>query len=202
MFGRIQVSTLKMNNDSLHSPSYLRKDVKSAEELVNDFKIIDEEVLIKKTFDNDPQAGCEILFQKYYAILCSHAVRFVYSREVAEDIVSDIFCKFWSDQIYLSINTSYRAYLFKAVRFNSYNYIRWELSKRKNEVDLENFTDQMNSIRLEETMLFDELAEEIDRLIENLPNQCKKVFVLSRFENKKYQEIANELGISVKAVEA
>jgi RNA polymerase sigma-70 factor (family 1) len=165
-------------------------------------KIIDEEILIKRIFDENPRQGCEILFQKYYQILCSHAIRFVYSKEIAEDIVAEIFCKFWSDQIYLSINTSYRAYLFKAVRFSSYNYIKWELSKRKNEVDFSDFIDQFNSIKPEETMLFDELAEEIDRLIENLPNQCKKVFVLSRFENKKYKEIADDLGISVKAVEA
>ena len=51
-------------------------------------------------------------------------------------------------------------------------------------------------------MLFDELSEEIGKVIENLPSQCKKVFILSRFENKKYREIAVELGISVKAVEA
>jgi RNA polymerase sigma-70 factor (family 1) len=165
-------------------------------------RIIDEEILIKKLFDNDPKQGCEILFQKYYRILCSHAVRFVYSKEIAEDIVSEIFCRFWSDQIYLSINISYRAYLFKAVRFSAYNYIRWELSKKNKEVDYENVGDQFNSLKPEETMMFDELADEIDKVIENLPSQCKKVFVLSRFENKKYREIALELGISTKAVEA
>ena len=97
-------------------------------------KIIDEEAMIKLVFDQDPKQGCEILFQKYYRVLCSHAIRFVHSKEVAEDIVSELFCRFWTDQIYLSINTSYRAYLFKAVRFSSYNYVRWELNKRKNEL--------------------------------------------------------------------
>ena len=51
-------------------------------------------------------------------------------------------------------------------------------------------------------MLIDELSEEINRTIDNLPAQCKKVFMLSRFENRKYSEIATELGISIKAVEA
>ncbi|MEJ7645550.1 MAG: RNA polymerase sigma-70 factor [Chryseolinea sp.] len=166
-----------------------------------DAKMIDEEALVKLVFDKDPKQGCEILFQKYYRVLCSHAVRFVHSKEVAEDIVSELFCKFWTDQVYLSINTSYRAYLFKAVRFSAYNYIRWELSKRKKEFDFHGLIDEINSLKPEESMLVDELAEEIDRVIENLPNQCKRVFMLSRYENKKYREIAEELNISQKAVE-
>ena len=164
-------------------------------------KIIDEEALIKSVFDKDPKQGCEILFQKYYRVLCSHAIRFVHSKEVAEDIVSELFCRFWTDQIYFSINTSYRAYLFKAVRFSSYNYIRWELSKRKNEFDFNSVVDELNSLKPEESMLVDELAEEIEKVIENLPSQCKRVFMLSRFQNKKYREIADELNISQKAVE-
>jgi RNA polymerase sigma-70 factor (ECF subfamily) len=181
------------------SESFDRENNSGAEK---EFRIIDEEILIKRVFDKDPKQGCEILFQKYYGILCSHAVRFVYSKEIAEDIVSEIFCRFWADQIYLDINTSYRAYLFKAVRFSAYNYIRWELSKKNREVNLENIKDQLNSMRPEETMMFDELTGEIDKVIANLPSQCKRVFILSRFENKKYKDIAFELSISVKAVEA
>ena len=165
------------------------------------FRIIDEEILIKRVFDTDPRQGCEILFKKYYKILCSHAIRFVCSKEAAEDLVGELFCRFWSDRIYLSINTSYRAYLFKAVRFSAYNYIRWELSKRRKEVDLDNLLDHINSFKPEETMLFDELAAEINHSIGNLPPQCRRIFMLSRFENMKYQEIASTLGISVKAVE-
>ena len=144
-----------------------------------DFKSIDEEILIKRVFDSDPKQGCEILFRKYYRLLCSHAIRFVYSKEIAEDLVTEIFCRFWSDRVYLNINTSYRAYLFKAVRFSSYNYIRWELSKRNNRVDAENLTDHVNSLRPEEAMLFDELSQEIGKVIEDLPSQCRKVFILA-----------------------
>jgi len=165
-------------------------------------RFLDEELLIKKTFENDPRAGCEILFQKYYGILCSHAIRFVYSKAVAEDIVSEIFCRFWSERTYLSVTTSYRAYLFKAVRYRSYNYLRWELSKKDDTIELEDFNHCISSLKPEETMLYDELASEISQIIDNLPTQCKRVFSLSRYENKKYIEIAHDLGISVKMVEA
>jgi len=167
-----------------------------------DVKLLDEELLIKKTFETDPKQGCEILFRKYYQLLCSHAVRLVYSKEVAEDLVAELFCKLWTDKIYLNINTSYRAYLFKAVRFSAYNYIRWELGKTAKVDDLDSFRDLSNSFKPEETLLFEELANEIELVVKNLPPQCQRVFVLSRFENKKYKEIADELGISVKSVEA
>jgi RNA polymerase sigma-70 factor (family 1) len=165
-------------------------------------RLLDEEMLIKKTFETDPQAGCEILFQKYYSILCSHAIRFVYSKAVAEDIVSEIFCRFWSDQTYNSINISYRAYLFKAVRYRAYNYLRWELSKKDLNINVEDLNQGISSLKPEETMLYDELSGEISIIIDSLPAQCKRVFLLSRFEYKKYSEIAAELGISIKAVEA
>jgi len=164
--------------------------------------LLDEELLIRKTFETDPRQGCEVLFRKYYHLLCSHAVRLVYSPAIAEDLVAELFCKLWTDKIYLNINTSYRAYLFKAVRFSAYNYIRWELKKTAKTDDLDSFRDLSSSFKPEETLLFEELAGEIGQIVDHLPAQCRKVFVLSRFENKKYKEIADELGISVKSVEA
>lgn len=165
-------------------------------------RFLDEEVLIRKTFETDPQAGCEILFQKYYTILCSHAIRFVYSKAVAEDIVSEIFCRFWSDRTYNTINVSFRAYLFKSVRHRAYNYLRWELSKKDSNLNVDDLQFGISSLKPEEAMLYDELSSEISIIIDSLPAQCKRVFLLSRFENKKHSEIAADLGISVKAVEA
>ena len=185
-----------------HSDFQKFSNTNTPSERSNVAKTIDEEALIKKFFESDPKQGCQVLFQKYYKILCSHAVRFVYSKEIAEDLVSEIFCKFWSDQHYLNVSSSYRAYLFKAVRYSAYNYIKWELSKRKNDIDFSDLEEQFKSFRPEDTLQIDELSEEINRTIDNLPAQCKKVFMLSRFENRKYAEIAAELGISVKSVEA
>jgi RNA polymerase sigma-70 factor (family 1) len=165
-------------------------------------KLLDEELLIRKTFETDPKQGCEILFRKYYPLLCSHAVRLVYSSEIAEDLVAELFAKLWTNQVYLNINTSYRAYLFKAIRFSAYNYIRWELGKTMKMDDPDSLRDLSTSFKPEETLLFEELAREIEQIVDHLPTQCRRVFVLSRFENKKYKEIADELGISVKSVEA
>ena len=73
----------------------------------------DAELLIRKAFEQNPQRGCELLFRRYHKVLCSHAVRFVYSKELAEDLVSEVFCRFWKTKAYLSVTTSYRMYLFR-----------------------------------------------------------------------------------------
>ncbi len=160
----------------------------------------DDEHLIRLAFARDPVAGCELLFRRYYAPLRNHAVRFVYSREIAEDLVSDVFCTFWDNRLHEQITTSYRAYLFKAVRNRAQNYVLWELKKESHAPD-EGFTLPDSSPGPEATLLFDELRIRLDQRIQDLPSQCRKVFLLSRLEGKSYQEIADELGLSVRTVE-
>src|SRR5882672_5466258 len=97
-------------------PGYLpavRKDISG-----NASPVLHEnrEIFIRKVFEEDPQKGCELLFRWYYQPLCSHAVRFVYSKQIAEDIISDIFYTLLEKQVYRHITTSYRAYLFAAAR--------------------------------------------------------------------------------------
>ena len=163
--------------------------------------LLDEDRYIKKVFEQNPRLGCEILFSRYFSLLCSHATRFVYSREVAEDIVSEIFCHLWKEQIFNQIVGSYRGYLFKAVRYRAYNYVRWEMS-RKSDKDVFDLDIELLEMNPDEVLQFDELTQKIENTINEMPPQCRNVFLLSRFENKKYKEIASELNISVKAVEA
>ena len=162
-------------------------------------RVIDAEVLLRKTFDTDPRQGCSLLFRLYYAPLCSHVIRFVYSKQVAEDIVADVFCRFWDGRIFQKITISYRAYLFKSVRHSAYNYIKFQLSKN---APGEKFVAGQHCYDPCEILQYDELYQLLDETINALPQQCKRVFVLSRMENKRYQEIADELDISVKAIEA
>lgn len=162
-------------------------------------RIIDAEVLLKETFDTDPRKGCSLLYRLYFSPLCSHAIRFVYSKEIAEDIVAEVFCKFWDGRIFEKINTSYRAYLFKSVRHRAFNYIKFELSRNPCGEKCE---DDMNSSDPCEILQYDELYQLLDATINALPRQCRKVFVLSRMENKRHQDIAQELDISLKAIEA
>lgn len=162
-------------------------------------RIIGSELLLQRAFNDDPKEGCALLFRLYYAALCSHAIRFVYSKEVAEDIVGEVFCRFWEDQIFLKVNLSYGAYLAKAVRHRAYNYVRLKLSRKAADEELDG---NLISPDPDEILQYDELYNFLLECINGLPRQCKKVFVLSRLENKRYSDIADELNISVKSIEA
>ena len=162
--------------------------------------IVNEEVFLQKIFAQDARQGCETLFKRYYANLCNHATRFVYSEEVAEDIVSEVFVSFWQNRVFEKINTSYRAYLYKAVRYRSYNYIKYELNQTEtlypNESDMD-----IPALQPDAILQYNELCHKLDRIIQDLPPQCRKAFQLNRLEGKKYAQVAEELNITVSAVE-
>lgn len=183
-------------------PETTRMDTTVAERSVaGQSLLMDDEHLARRLFDTDPEQGCSWLFRRYYAMLCNHALRFVYSREVAEDIVGEVFCNFWNEQTYRSVTTSYRAYLFRAVRYRAYNYLRWELTKQSDVEPTDAALPSAGSSPAD-LLQFDELYHTINQTIAGLPPQCRRVFLMSRFEQKSYRAIADELGISVKAVEA
>ncbi|GAB3322919.1 RNA polymerase sigma-70 factor [Larkinella ripae] len=160
----------------------------------------DTELFIRRTFEESPQKGCELLFRRYHQALCSHAVRYVYSKETAEDLVSDVFCKFWKTRAYASITTSYRFYLFRSVRNEAYNYLRLEFQKLDG-IETAEVREGALSQRPDQVLQFEEVAHKVEDLVESLPPQCRKVFLMSRFEGKKYGDIATELGLSIKTVE-
>ncbi|SEJ57555.1 RNA polymerase sigma-70 factor, Bacteroides expansion family 1 [Dyadobacter sp. SG02] len=160
----------------------------------------DRELFIRKTFEESPEEGCSLLFRLYYSSLCSYAVRFLYSKDAAADLVSEMFYAFWKNRSYESVKSSYRAYLFKSVQNRAYNYLASEL-KNTDSFEIMPHYDVASTEQPEALMYFEELASRIDHLVEQLPPQCQKVFMLNRFENKKIQEIATEMNLSSRTVE-
>lgn len=160
-----------------------------------------KELFIRKAIEQDARRGCELLFKQYYPYLCSHAIRFVYSREVAEDIVAEVFTNFWQNKVYESFQGPFVSYLYKAVRNRVINYLRWEVNKSKS-LEAESVQYPASAPIPDEILQIDELHLRIQEIVASLPPQQRRVFMLSRFEGKKYAEIASELQISVKAVEA
>jgi RNA polymerase sigma-70 factor (family 1) len=164
--------------------------------------ILDEEKYLRKLFEISPEKGFELLFRKYYANLCSSCIRFVHSKETAEDIVSEIFINLWQKQLYMKIEVSYRAYLYKSVRNRSINYLKSEFLKEP-EVNLEesDYTTTGQVDKPDDILFYHELNLKLDGVIKSLPGQSRRAFQLSRLEGKKYAEIASDLSITVSAVE-
>lgn len=194
-----------LQNNSLNSDEIIGREVRLVSDEINSDSLntaqADKEFFIRKAFEQDSVKGYELLFRQYYGPLCSHAVRFVYNREVAEDLVAEVFYTFWKKKLHEQITTSFRAYLFTSVRNKSLTYIKWEFDKEKSE-ELEENDKASSTLEPDEVMEFDELYLHIEKTINLLPPQCQKVFLMSRFEGKSYKEIAEKLNVSGKAVEA
>ncbi|WP_020597369.1 RNA polymerase sigma factor [Spirosoma panaciterrae] len=160
----------------------------------------DDELFIRKTLVDNPQQGVELLYKRYYQPLCTHTVRFVGSREVAEDLVSEIFYQFYSEELFSQITTSYRAYLFRTARNRAYNYLRWELSRKSPLEDASTFSVQ--EYRQPDAITqYEELCQDVERAINTLPLDRRKIYLLYQFEGKKLRDIADDLQISVRTVE-
>ena len=166
----------------------------------NQNTIRDSELFIKKAFAESPRQGCELLFRRFYKVLCSHAVRYVYSRELAEDIVSEVFCKFWKNKSYESVTSSYRYYLFRSVRNESLNYLRQRFLQDEGIEAAEAQPSPLDHNPVHVTQ-YEEVSARVEQIVETLPPQCRRVFILNRFEGYKYREVADELGMSIKTVE-
>lgn len=160
----------------------------------------DTELFIRRAFDTDPQKGCELLFRLYYKPLCTHAVRFVYSKEMAEDLVADVFYTFWNKQAYKSVKFSFRAFLFRSVRNRAYNYLANEF-KKSDSLDSAAQQETALSNGPESMMRYNELYQKVDELVAALPPQCRNVFIMSRFEGRRAKDIAQEMHLSVRTVE-
>ena len=163
--------------------------------------MLHDEYLIRETFRENPEKGCELLFRKYYTNLCNHAIRFVHSADVAEDIVSEVFAAFWQSRTFELITTSYRSYLYKSVRNRSYNYLKWDLNRTSPlEVVTTPFAAPAHNPC--EALLYNELHQQIEKIVQDMPPQCRKAYLLKRVEGKTLEEIAGELQITPKSVEA
>ena len=147
----------------------------------------------------DDERAVEFLFREHYDYLCRAVYRILPKSEVVEDLVQDVFFEFWRKRDTLNINTSFKAYLRRAAVNKTLNYIR---DLRLKTVDVEKAPEAASKLaEAPEVMAGKEVQESIDNAIDQLPERCRMVFVLSRFEEKSYKEIAQELDISVKTVE-
>lgn len=166
--------------------------------------IVDADLFIKHLFQSDPNRAFESLFKFHYKPLCNLAVRYVYSKEIAEDLVSDVFYDFLKKERFESISGSFRTYLFQAVRYKVYRYLKNEFGDNgcKKSIEMKDFDMLVDERNPQQMLMFDELIIKIRESVNALPPQCLNVFLLSRFEGKKNKEISEKLGIKLKTVES
>ena len=148
---------------------------------------------------NDGEAALDLIFRKYYAFLCKSIYRVIPDSQITEDIAQEVFYELWKKRQRLTIKTSLKAYLKRAALNKSLNYIRDQKIDYRKAAPKEDLA--ASSLNVLQTMATENLQVDIDRAIDGLPERCRLVFVLSRFEEMSYQQIAEQLNISIKTVE-
>jgi RNA polymerase sigma-70 factor (ECF subfamily) len=144
----------------------------------------------------------EQLFKKYYEPLCHYAIKIVKDVDVAEEVVQEFFYGYWKNRATLSIQLSLNAYLYRSVKNNSLAYLRQQTVRQRYAEKAKSEFNEADSTTVEDEIIAEELSKVIDDTLHQLPERCSTVFQMSRFEGKKYQEIADYLAISIKTVEA
>jgi len=154
---------------------------------------------VKPVMDQSIEANFEELFKIYFKALHAYAFTFVKDELAAEEIVQNLFLKLWEKRCDLEIHSSIKAFLYRSVYHESLNYLKHQ------KVKLNYQQHQLYVMKNESEVIPTDNAKELERQIEKalnrLPEGCRTVFQLSRFEELKYREIADRLNISIKTVE-
>ena len=158
----------------------------------------DEQIALR--LSKRDEAAFEQVFKTHYKNLHAYAFTILKDEDEAEEMVQQVFFKLWERSEHLSFSGPIAAYLYRAVHNESLNFIKHQKVKAGHQLhvaySMKNKTEQASP-----KMIRKELENKFREALNELPEQCRTVFQLSRFEEMKYKEIADKLDISVKTVE-
>lgn len=139
-----------------------------------------------------------MLFKTCYLQLCIFSNQFTRNMDDAREVVQELFVYLWENKEKIKKIDSVQSYVYAALRFNS---IRKFNAKNRNRIEITEVPEEEWSIDFQDQIEYAELQQAVYKTIDSLPPQCRKIFMMSRFEKLTYQEIASILGISPKTVE-
>lgn len=140
------------------------------------------------------------LFENYYRKLVVFATKYTEDLEVSRDLVQDLFLSIYDSRQQLSIRTSLRSYLYRAVKNRCLNHLKHlSIGKKYTETIIPEV--QARDPGLEEEIDAIEMEARIFETVSGLPARCRQIFNMSRIDGKRNTEIARELNLSVRTVE-
>jgi RNA polymerase sigma-70 factor (ECF subfamily) len=151
---------------------------------------------------NGDAHSMELLFRRLYPQLCAFANKYLHDIDEAEEVVQEVFFKIWKNRQNLDERQSLQSYLFTAVKNGCFTVLEHNKIKDKYAALLERVYVRPDSNTLsQDSLIASELEKDFSKALETLPQECRKIFELSRIEGLKYHEIAERLNISIKTVE-
>lgn len=168
-----------------------------------------EKIVVRQLKEGSEKAY-KYIYDTYYTTLCHTANKYLKDHDQAEQIVGDTIFHLWEIRETLEVEISLLMYLMTAVRNRCFNYLslartRYEipvssLVRSENVSDADVFTHATPKDYALRQLVEKELDAELKHAINALPPECKLVFIKSRFEKKRYEDISQELSISVNTV--
>ena len=158
------------------------------------------EYLIIKCLRESDEAAFEFLFKEYYKPLCLYLGYFIKIKDVVEQIVQEVFVNIWENRKSFSPKGNIKSYLYRAVKNKGLNYLKHEKIKIKSREDLKAvyYSEETN---IEKQFESDELLKLIEECVEQLPEKCREIFILVKFNGISYNETSEILNLSAKTVE-
>ena len=158
-----------------------------------------KELFLYQEMKRGKEYAFDFFFNYYYPGLCVYSQKMIsISEQEAKDLVQDVFVKFWNDREKSDIQFSIRSYLFVSVKNKRYDFLR----KKNRSLKLQEISNEHDiSDESFETYVLSELESLFNKSLEKLPERCREVFELSRFQGLKNREIAVKLNLSEKTVE-
>lgn len=156
-----------------------------------------DDLLLLNFIRRGDQQAFKNLFDAYFTPLCRFMYIYINKKEVVEELVLDIFTYVWENKETLQVYLSFKAYLFQSARNRALN----ELRKKNVTISLDELNADVADTYLD-SLEKDELFILVQEAVSALPDRCREVFQLSRNKNLSNKEIAEQLDISVKTVEA
>jgi RNA polymerase sigma-70 factor (ECF subfamily) len=144
----------------------------------------------------------EKVFTDWFGHLYAYAMSVVKDEETAEEVVQKVFCRIWEKRERLEVHTSLKAYLYGSVYHECMDWLRHRKRVEAHRRQIMRHDSQASRESAADKVELRELEKKLQQAINELPDQCRAIFCLSRYGELGYKEIAGQLGISVKTVEA
>ncbi len=167
--------------------------------ITRDFRMEVNDTFLAGRLQKRDEAAFEQVFKSNYKLLHAYAFTMLKDEMAAEEMVQNVFYKMWERSDNLTISGSVSAYLYRAVYNESLNYIKHLKVRQEHKLFVSHRQEEAESAA--KRIQVKELEHKLQAAMNDLPEQCRTIFQMSRFEELRYREIAERLEISVKTVE-
>ncbi|GAB3504938.1 RNA polymerase sigma-70 factor [Spirosoma knui] len=173
-------------------------DLHRKRHLYHPVQLSDQEILA--AIQRGDERVFEAVFRQHYNPLCQYGHSFLKDWDDTEEVVQAVFMTIWEKRDGMEINASLKSYLYRAVHNRCLNRIKHLAvqAEHRNQVEADLVQTYEAPVQV---LMANELSDRLQEAIQRLPEQCRLIFMMSRFDELKYQEIADRLGLSIKTVE-